>query len=35
LLKLHREWEGTNHGAMSRSSANFYHLMRGRVPLCF
>ena len=35
LLKLHREWEGADHGAMSRTSANFYHLMRGRVPICF
>ena len=35
LFRLHRKWEGSRYGAMTRTSANFYHLMRGRVPLCF
>ncbi|HSB08347.1 MAG TPA: hypothetical protein VLM38_02465 [Blastocatellia bacterium] len=35
LFRLHRKWEGTNHATLARTSANFYHLMRERVPLCF
>jgi hypothetical protein len=35
LFRLHRKWEGPRHAAVTRTSANFYHLMRGRVPLCF
>jgi hypothetical protein len=35
LFRLHRKWEGKRYGAITRTSANFYHLMRGRVPLCF
>lgn len=35
LFRLHRKWEGANHATLTRTSANFYHLMRGRVPLCF
>ena len=35
LFRLHRKWEGKQYGAITRTSANFYHLMRGRVPLCF
>lgn len=35
LFGLHRRWEGPGHAADTRTSANFYHLMRGRVPLCF
>jgi hypothetical protein len=32
---LHYRWELSPHAATARRSANFYHLMRGRVPLCF
>jgi len=35
LFGLHRRWEGARHGAVTRTSANFYHLMRERVPLSF
>ena len=35
LFRLHRKWEGARYGAITRTSANFYHLMRGRVPMCF
>ncbi|HKA17175.1 MAG TPA: hypothetical protein VKN18_02560 [Blastocatellia bacterium] len=35
LFRLHRKWEGKQYGAITRTSANFYHLMRGHVPLCF
>jgi hypothetical protein len=35
LFRLHRRWEGANHATLTRTSANFYHLMRERVPLCF
>lgn len=35
LFGLHRRWEGARHAPVTRTSANFYHLMRGRVPLCF
>ena len=35
LFRLHRKWEGKQYGAMTRTSANLYHLMQGRVPLCF
>ena len=35
LFRLHRKWEGAKYGAITRTSANFYHLMRGRVPLSF
>jgi hypothetical protein len=35
LFQLHRKWEGKQYGAATRTSANFYHLMQGRVPLCF
>ncbi|HVG20318.1 MAG TPA: hypothetical protein VNI02_14805 [Blastocatellia bacterium] len=32
---LHRRWEQAEYGAITRTSANFYHLMRGHVPLSF
>jgi hypothetical protein len=35
LLRLHRKWEGPRYAAVTRTSANYYHLMRERVPLCF
>jgi hypothetical protein len=35
LFRLHRKWEGPSHAGLTRTSANFYHLMRERVPLCF
>jgi hypothetical protein len=35
LFRLHRRWEQSQYGAIVRTSANFYHLMRGDVPLCF
>ena len=35
LFRLHRQWEGAKYGAITRTSANLYHLMRGTVPLCF
>lgn len=35
LFRLHRRWEGPRRASITRTSANFYHLMRGRVPLCF
>ena len=35
LFRLHRKWEGSNYARLTRTSANFYHLMRERVPLCF
>src|SRR5262245_16313891 len=35
LFRLHRKWDGARNGAITRTSANFYHLMRGRVPMCF
>jgi hypothetical protein len=35
LFRLHRRWEHSKLGSVSRTSANFYHLMLGRVPLSF
>lgn len=35
LLRLHRRWEQSQYGSTVRTSANFYHLMKGRVPLSF
>jgi hypothetical protein len=35
LFRLHRKWEGSKYGAVSRTSANLYHFIKGRVPLCF
>jgi len=35
LFRLHRRWEESQYGSIVRTSANFYHLMRGRVPLSF
>jgi hypothetical protein len=35
LFGLHRRWEGSRYASITRTSANFYHLMRGRVPLSF
>ena len=35
LLRLHRRWEQSQYGSIARTSANFYHLMRGHVPLSF
>jgi hypothetical protein len=35
LFRLHRKWEGKQYGAVTRTSANFYHLLQGSVPLCF
>jgi hypothetical protein len=35
MFQRHRRWEGRRYGALTRTSANLYHLMRGRVPLCF
>jgi hypothetical protein len=35
MLGPHRKWEGRKYGSLTRTSANLYHLMRGRVPLCF
>lgn len=35
LFRLHRRWEGASQAALTRTSANFYHLMCDRVPLCF
>ena len=32
---LHRRWEQSQYAARTRTSANFYHLMRGHVPLSF
>lgn len=35
LFRLHRRWEQSQYASIVRTSANFYHLMRGRVPLSF
>ena len=36
LFRLHRRWEQSRRYApIVRTSANFYHLMLGRVPLSF
>jgi hypothetical protein len=32
---LHRRWEQAGFAQITRTSANFYHLMRGQVPLSF
>ena len=32
---LHRRWEQSEFAALTRTSANFYHLMRESVPLSF
>lgn len=32
---LHRRWEQSEFAGLTRASANFYHLMRGNVPLSF
>ena len=32
---LHQKWEQAEYAAITRTSANFYHLMRGHVPLSF
>lgn len=34
-FRLHRRWEQAGYAAQARTSANFYHLMRGQVPLSF
>ncbi|TBR22580.1 hypothetical protein EPO15_07765 [bacterium] len=35
LMAQHKRWEDPPNNARSRTSANFYHLMKGRVPLSF
>ena len=35
LFRLHRKWDGAEYASITRTSANFYHLMLGQVPLCF
>jgi hypothetical protein len=35
LFRLHRKWEEGQHAPTTRTSANYYHFMRGRVPLSF
>lgn len=35
LFLLHRRWEQAEYARITRTSANFYHLMRGHVPLSF
>ena len=35
LFRLHRRWEEGEYAPLSRTSANYYHFMRGRVPLSF
>jgi hypothetical protein len=35
LYRLHRRWEQSRYASITRRSANFYHMMSGRVPLCF
>lgn len=35
LFRMHRRWEQAEYGSIVRTSANLYHLMRGRVPLSF
>jgi hypothetical protein len=35
LFRLHRRWERSQYASITRTSANFYHLMLGRVPLSF
>jgi hypothetical protein len=35
LFRLHRRWEQSQYGSIVRTSANFYHMMKGRVPLSF
>ena len=35
LFLLHRRWEMSGYAGVARTSANFYHMMRGIVPLSF
>jgi hypothetical protein len=35
LFRLHRKWEEGEYAPITRTSANYYHFMRGRVPLSF
>ncbi|MFY9571125.1 MAG: hypothetical protein WAV20_07000 [Blastocatellia bacterium] len=35
MFRLHRRWEGPKYAALTRTSANFYHLMQPSVPLSF
>lgn len=35
MFQLHWRWERSNYAAAVRTSANFYHAMRGSVPLSF
>jgi hypothetical protein len=35
MFRLHMRWERSEYAAIVRTSANFYHIMRGSVPLCF
>lgn len=35
LYLLHRRWEQSAFASITRTSANFYHMMEGRVPLSF
>ncbi|HYL97997.1 MAG TPA: hypothetical protein VEZ90_03505 [Blastocatellia bacterium] len=35
LFFLHRRWEQSKYAGRSRTSANFYHMMKGKVGLCF
>ena len=35
LFMLHRQWERSRYGPLTRTAVNFYHIMQGRVPLSF
>jgi hypothetical protein len=35
LFLLHRRWEQSEYSSIVRTSANFYHMMKGRVPMSF
>lgn len=35
LFMLHRQWELSCYAPRARTAVNFYHVMRGRVPLSF
>jgi hypothetical protein len=35
MFRLHRRWERAPYADVVRTSANYYHMMRGSVPLCF
>ncbi len=35
MFRLHKRWEMSPYGAVARTSANFYYMLRDKIPLSF